>query len=52
MFRIFNQHGFLQLSIPQPITVEHTDDWGFPDKSKLVTLGFMVAMLKTNLNLL
>jgi SAM-dependent methyltransferase len=31
LFRIFNQHGLLQISVPQPYVFKTTNDWGFPD---------------------
>lgn len=34
LFRIFSKDGFFQLSVPQPITVNKTTDWGYPDKSQ------------------
>jgi SAM-dependent methyltransferase len=34
LFRIFNQNGFFQLSVPQPITIKETTDWGYADKSQ------------------
>lgn len=34
LFRVFNQDGFFQLSVPQPITVKETVDWGYADKAQ------------------
>jgi hypothetical protein len=34
LFRIFSKDGLLQLSVPQPMVINKTTDWGFPDSSK------------------
>jgi SAM-dependent methyltransferase len=34
LFRIFSRHGFLELSVPSPISRGKTDDWGFPKKEQ------------------